>query len=378
MWHETAVTRRLGIRYPIIQGPFGGGLSSPRLAATVSNAGGLGSYGAQGMSSDAIASVIAEIRGLTRAPFGVNLWVSTEDEGTTHATAADLDAAVAPLLPFFDELGVPRPSWPPRPWPKFQDQIGAILDARPAVFSFVFGVPPADVLDACRTRGIVTVGAATTVQEAVALDAAGVDAIVATGFEAGGHRPAFLHAPEAMLMGTLSLVPQVVDAVKAPVIAAGGIADGRGLAAALALGAGAAQIGTAFLACEESNAPAPHRDALADAHDTRTVLTRAYSGRLARGMHNRLAEALAHSTALLPYPLQGQVISALRAAALQQGRIDLVTCWSGQSAPLIRHRRAAELFADLVRGAEQAFSARSSARPAPGDTPASASRLDRR
>lgn len=347
MWNDTAFTRQFGIQFPIVQGPFGGGLSSPRLTATVSNAGGLGSYGAQGMTAARIAGVAGEIRALTTAPFAINLWVSNDDPGAFDVSPEQFAAAAAPLAPIFAELGIQPPSRPAATWPSFDDQIDAIFDARPPVFSFIFGVPSAEILEKCRALGIRTVGTATTVDEAVALANAGVDAIAASGFEAGGHRASFLRAAEASLTGTMALVPQVVDAVRVPVIAAGGIADGRGIAAASALGAAAAQLGTVFLACDESNASAPHREALRSDRARHTFLTRSFSGRLGRGLPNRVSDAIAPGTHL-PYPVQGQLVSALREAALRQGRGDLVTFWSGQSAPLIRDRHADALFARLV------------------------------
>lgn len=354
MWNDTAITRRLGIQYPIVQGPFGGGLSSARLVAAVSNAGGLGSFGAQGMTPKRIGEVVAEIQALTASPFAVNLWVSTEDIGANGATRGAYDAALVPLAPFFDELGVQPPAFPLHDWARFDAQVSALLDARPPVFSFVFGVPPAHVIDECRRRSIITIGTATTVDEAVALEGAGVDVVVASGFEAGGHRPSFLRSPESSLTGLFSLLPQVCDAVDIPVIAAGGIADGRGVAAALALGADGVQIGTAFLACEESNAPPAHREALVGPRAAHTVLTRAFSGRLARGLRNTLADALEnHSVSLLPYPCQSQLVGALREKAIRTGRIDLIALWSGQSAPLLRHQQAKELFQDLVNVTER-------------------------
>jgi nitronate monooxygenase len=349
MWHDTAFTRLVGIRYPIVQGPFGGGYSSPRLTATVSNAGGLGSYGALGHRPEDIRALVSEIRGLTAAPFAVNLWVSTEDAGASRATRAEYEAALRPLLPFFEELGVEPPAFPFGPKPGFDEQAAALIDARPPVFSFIFGIPQASVLEACRARSIVTMSVATTVEEATALDAAGVDVVVASGFEAGGHRASFLRPAESSLTGLFSLVPQVVDAVRAPVVAAGGIADGRGVAAALTLGASGAQIGSAFLACEESNAPPDHKAALLHARSRPTFLTRVYTGRLARGFSNVLGETLhAAGGPWLPYPLQGDLLSALRVEAIRRGRPDLMALWAGQSAPLLKHRRAGELFAHLV------------------------------
>jgi nitronate monooxygenase len=350
MWNDTAFTRRFERRFPIVQGPFGGGLSSPRLAATVSEAGGLGSFGAQGMTPDRIRAVVAEIRALTSEPFAVNLWVSTADARAEDVTRADYDAAVAVLAPLYAELGVTPPPFPPHLDPSFDEQVEALIEARPPIFSFIFGVPSPAILDRCRSLGIRTIGTATTVDEARAIDAAGVDAIVATGAEAGGHRPSFLRSAEASLMGTVALVPQAADAVRTPIIAAGGIADGRGVAAALALGAAAVQIGTAFLACDESNAHPSHKAALrAAAQGPGTLLTRGFTGRLGRGLRNALADALeSPSLARLPYPFQGHLVAALKQAALTHGRPDLAPFWSGQSAPLIRHHRAAALFDALV------------------------------
>ena len=350
MWNDTAFTRRFDLRYPIVQGPFGGGLSSPRLAATVSNAGGLGSYGAQGMRPDRIAAVVGEIRALTDRPFAINLWVSTADARAEDIDRADYDAAVAVLAPWFAELGVAPPSFPPAADPVFEEQAAALIEARPPVFSVIFGVPPPSILDRCRSAGIRTIGTATTVEEVRALDAAGVDAIVATGSEAGGHRPSFLQSAEVSLMGGMALVPQAADAVGTSIVAAGGIVDGRGIEAALALGAQGVQIGTAFLACDESNAHPTHRAALRNArHGAETLLTRGFTGRLGRGLRNALAGVVeSPSVARLPYPFQGHLVSALKQAALAAGRLDLVPFWSGQSAPLVTQTSAATLFDALV------------------------------
>jgi nitronate monooxygenase len=217
------------------------------------------------------------------------------------------------------------------------------------VFSFVFGVPSAEVLERCRRAGIVTIGAATTSEEARLLADAGVDMIVATGMEAGGHRVSFLREPEVCLTGTLALVPQVVDTVRVPVVAAGGITDRRGVFAVLNLGASAAQIGTAFLACEESNASPLHRQMLFSEAARRTTLTRAFTGRLARSIHNEFIDRMRGREALLPpYPVQGWLTGRLREAALKAGRTDVISLWSGQGAPLLKHRRAVELLSSLA------------------------------
>ncbi|MCP3136235.1 NAD(P)H-dependent flavin oxidoreductase [Pyxidicoccus xibeiensis] len=347
---DTEAVRRLGIQYPIVQGPFGGGLSTARLAATVSNLGGLGSFGAHNLAPEDIGRVAKDVRALTSRPFALNLWVSDHDPGGLSLGAEEFERVWALFEPYFRELGVEKPERPQDFHHDFATQVEALLEARPPVFSFVFGVPPAAILAECRRRGIVTVGAATTIAEAQALDAAGVDLIVATGFEAGGHRPSFLARAEDSLMGTFALTQLVSRRVKAPVIAAGGIADARGIRAALTLGAQAAQLGTAFLACEESGTTPEHRAVLFSEEAQHTTLTRAFSGRLARGVRNRWSEAMAPRAAQLPpFPIQGWFLSKLRPAAVRAGRTDLVSLWSGQIAPNLRHRTAPELMESLVR-----------------------------
>jgi nitronate monooxygenase len=348
MWADTEITRRFGIRYPIIQGPFGGGLSSARLAAIVANSGGLGSYGANSLQPSQIKDIGAEIRVQTSNPFAINLWVNPPTEPTLSQEA--FERAFACLAPYYRELGLDVPTLPVRFGQEYDKQVEAVLAVKPRVFSFVFGIPSEDVLRECRARGILTVGTATTVDEARALDDADVDGIVATGFEAGGHRGAFLRSAEDSLNGTLALVPQVVDAVKAPVIAAGGIADARGIVAALALGAQAVQIGTAFVACEESGAPRVHRDRLLtdEAQDTR--LSAVFSGRLARSIRNRfMDEMTAHQATLPPYPILNWFTANMRKAAIAQGRDDLISLQAGLAAPLVRQRNAATLMEELVR-----------------------------
>lgn len=348
----TEATRRLGITHPVVQGPFGGGLSTTRLAALVSERGGLGSFGAHHLAPDAVGDVVAALKALTAKPFAVNLWVSDHDPGGLALDDAAFERASRLFEPYFRELGVDPPRPPARYGYRFADQVEALLAAAPPAFSFVFGVPPPAVLAECRRRDIVTLGAATTIAEARALDEAGVALIVATGFEAGGHRPSFLAPAEQSLTGTLALVPLVADRVRAPVIAAGGIADRRALRAALTLGAQAAQLGTAFLACDESGAPPAHRELLFSERAEHTALTRAFTGRLARGLANRWTREMADRLDQLPpFPAQGWFLSQLRSAALAAGATDLISLWSGQIAPNLRHRSAAALFDSLVEPA---------------------------
>jgi nitronate monooxygenase len=347
-WNRNRLTSKLGIDYPIIQGPLGG-LSSQRLTAAVSNFGGLGSLGAHGLSPAAIKDVIAEIRSLTSKPFAMNLWVSTEDEGAGTSDESAFDRSLASLENHLAALGAPRPKYKQHSLTRFEDQARVLLDAKVPVFSFVFGIPPKEVLDECRTNHIVTIGTATTPDEATALQEAGVDAIAASGFEAGGHRGSFLSAAGDSLMGTLSLVPQVVDFVDVPVIAAGGIGEARGVIAALALGADAVQMGTAFLACEESGASRLHREVLRGREAGHTALTKGFTGRLARGIHNRLMEELDRKeTEILPYPLQRSLVRNLSIAAEAAGRADLLPLWAGQSANLSACTDASAFLHSLV------------------------------
>lgn len=336
----------LGIRLPIVLGPFGG-LSSLDLTAAVSDAGGLGSYGLYGYSADRISDTIAALRAATQRPFAVNLWLPVGDEVVPGEV--DLGPATARLAPLFAELDVETPAPPIEFLPDPDAQLTAVLDAAPAVLSVVYGVPTPRLVAAAQSRGIRLLGTATTVAEAVALEAAGVDVVVASGAEAGGHRVSFLREPESSLVGTFALVPQVVDAVAVPVIAAGGIADRRGVAAAFALGAAGVQVGTAFLATRQSAATEGHRAAIGASADDTTVLTRAMSGRLARGIPNRAMEIL-EDAPVLPFPAQNWLTGLFRAAAAQRGAGDLVSQWAGQAAALAVHDDAAAVFAELRAG----------------------------
>jgi len=333
-WPRNRLTEMLAIDYPVVQGPLGG-LSSQRLTAAVSNFGGLGSFGALSLSPDAISGVINDIRALTSRPFAVNLWVSMEDEGARTSDEAALSRSLLPLRDHFAALGVPLPTYTPYVPARFDDQVRVVLDANVPVFSFIFGIPPAEVLHECRRRKIVTIGTATTADEAVALQEAGVDVIAASGFEAGGHRGSFLRAAEDSLTGTFSLVPRIVSRVDLPVIAAGGVGDARGVVAALALGAEGVQMGTVFLTCRESGAGHLHREALLGRNAGHTALTRGFTGRLARGIENRLLREFNElAREILPYPRQRELVRKLSLAAEAAGRSEWLPLWAGQSAGL--------------------------------------------
>jgi nitronate monooxygenase len=355
-WKNSRVATRLKIRYPIVQGAFGGFASEP-LTAEVSNFGGLGSFGAHSQTPSAMRESIAKIRSLTSQPFAVNLWVSMEDEGAFGSGEADFERARAHIAPYLQELSAPLPDYRPYEPVKFEDQAQALLEARIPVFSFIFGIPRREILDAFRQIGTVLIGGATTVAEARALEDAGVDLVVASGLEAGGHRGSFLRPAEESLTGTFALVPQVADAIRLPVIAAGGIADARGVVAALVLGADAVQMGTAFLACEGSGATEMHRSTILKGDAAQTGLTRGFTGRLARGVRNRMMEEWEKAPDdILPYPLQRQLMRSLSLPAQASGRADLVAVWVGQSASLCHHTNASEFLDSLVREVEEKLS----------------------
>lgn len=348
MWNQTRITELLGIKYPILLGPMGGGFSTPELVAAVSDARGLGSFGAYTLSPEEIFEADQAVKAKTDKPYNINLWVNDVDERLQDYPAEELEKVKSRFKPYFDELGIPLPDLDPNIPSKFEKQVETIFRIRPAVFSFIFGIPAKEVLDESRRLGIRTVGAATTLDEALALEEAKVDAIVAAGFEAGGHRPSFLRPAQDSLTGTFALVQQLKSKIKTPVIAAGGIADGRGIAAALTLGADAVQLGTAFLATDESNATALHKAKLFSDEAKYTVLSKSLTGRLGRLIRNRISEEISYETKVLPFPLQTRLMGPLRAAAIEQGKTDMINFWSGQNAVSLKYTKADELMAALI------------------------------
>ncbi|MHA4843626.1 NAD(P)H-dependent flavin oxidoreductase [Flavitalea antarctica] len=349
MWNKTKVTEMLGIEYPIMQGPFGGNFSTVELVAIVSNAGGIGGYGAYTLSPHEIIEVNDKIRAATDKPYNINLWVSDHDLPNGTVSDEEYEAVKKVFQPYFDDAGIPLPEKPGPFQSRFENQVQVILDIRPKLFSFVFGIPSPDILEQCRKSGIKTGGAATTLKEAIALEEAGVDLIIASGFEAGGHRPSFLEPAEQSLTSGFVLLQLIREKVKIPVVAAGGIADGRGVAAALILGAQAAQVGTAFLATDESGALPVHRNMLLSGSSKSSTLSRAFTGRLGRGITTTLAQDLTGKEKFfLPFPLQATFMSSLRQAAVDKQKWDLLLFWGGQIAPVVRHTKAATLMQSLI------------------------------
>jgi nitronate monooxygenase len=343
---------RLGIEHPIIQGPMGGGPSTPELVAAVSNAGGLGSLGAAYLTPDQIGDAIRRIRALTDRPFNVNLFAGAWQT----ANAVDPAPMLAVLAEVHAALGLPAPAVPVVPPDPFDAQLDAVLAARPPIFSFTFGIPGRDAMARIKASGAAILGTATTVQEGRMLAEAGVDAVVAQGAEAGAHRGTFAGPFEAAMIPILELVAEIAAAVPVPVIATGGIMDGRGIAAALAGGATAAQLGTAFLTCPESGAAAAHKQAVLAVREDRTVITRAFSGRPARGIPNAfMAKLVGCEDAILPYPLQNMLTRVMRMAAAKGGDAGFLSLWAGTGAPQARALAAGALVAHLVEEMREAW-----------------------
>lgn len=347
---RTPLMERLKLAHPIIQAPMAGGNDTPELAAAVCNAGGIGVLGAAYLTPQQIRDAALIVRARTNRPFGINLF-----SPLPTPAAVDTAPAMAAVAPYYAKLGLAPPDPPGLSGHSFADQLAAVLDSGATVFSFAFAIPAAQDLAAARSRGLFVMGTATTVEEARLLERAGVDAIVAQGAEAGGHRGTFAGSFEAAMIGTMALVPQMVDAVSVPVVAAGGIMDGRGIAAALALGAQAAQMGTAFLTCTESGVIEAYRQAILKAAPHETAITRAFSGRQARGIVNRFMTEVEAGGAILPFPQQNALTRPLRTAASKQGRAEFLSLWAGQGLGLARRQGADELVARLVRETEAAI-----------------------
>ena len=349
---KTRVTQTLKIEHPVVQAPMAGGPTTPELIAAVSNAGGLGSLGAAYLSPETLREQVREIRRQTEAPFNVNLFAPSPYE----ANPERIERSGELLGPYREELGIQAPEMPSLFEESFDDQLEIVLEESVPVFSFTFGVPSEEQLRRLRDAGVITVGTATTVREGLRLEEEGVDVVVAQGSEAGGHRGTFLGDFRDALIGTVALVPQMIDALSVPVVAAGGIMDGRGLAAALVLGAEAAQMGTAFLICEESGAHPEFKRAVLGAAEDQTAVTRAFSGRAARGIKNRfLVEVGEHEEELPPFPVQNALTRDVRAAAQRQGRPEFMSLWAGQAVRLARLATAAQIVEGVVEGAERAL-----------------------
>jgi nitronate monooxygenase len=345
---------RLRFDHPIIQAPMAGGGDTPDLVAAVCSAGALGFIGGAYLTPQQIVEASRAVRAKTSRPFGINLFAPQ----LPAEPGISAEAAIERLGGYYAELGLEAPAQSETSSYTLREQLIAALESGASAFSFTFGIFPADAIAAIREHGMLSMGTATTVDEAIALEKAGVDAVIAQGSEAGGHRGTFSGDFSAAMIGTISLVPQMVDAVRLPVVASGGIMDGRGIAAALALGASAVQLGTAFLTCDEAGIPDAYKKAIHLAHEDQTRVTRCFSGRPARGIVNRFMsemESAGSAETILPFPLQNSLTRPLRSAAAQQGRAEFLSLWAGQGVRMARQEPAAKLVARLVRETETAI-----------------------
>jgi len=339
-----ALLQRLGIGHPILLAPMAGAGGTPELAAAVSNAGGLGAWGGAYAKPDEIAATIRRMRQLTPRPFNINLFA-----GGYETRKIDPQPMLEIVSEVHARLGLPPPVLPPVPADPFDAQLEAVLEERPPVFSFTFGMPSPAQIAVLKKRGSAVIGTATTAHEARQLEQAGVDAIAAQGAEAGAHRGSFAAPFEDSMVPLAALVREICASVAVPVIASGGIMDGRDAATAMALGAAAVQLGTAFLPCPESGAAPAYKRALLEAKTDTTVITRAFSGRPARGLTNAfIAKVAGKEDSILPFRQQNDLTRPMRNAAGQQGIADFISLWAGQGVARSRALPAADLVKTLV------------------------------
>lgn len=342
---KTKTTELLKITLPIIQAPMAGGATTPELVAAVSNAGGLGSLGAGYMTANEIKTAIKQIKSLTNKPFAVNLFIPEHHQ----ATDEQIEQARKIVQASCSELNFKIDFIQPPYAPPFEEQMNVLVEEKIPIFSFTFGIPSTEWIEVFKKNNIILIGTATTLAEAKLLEENNIDAVVAQGSEAGGHRGTFLGNAEDALNGVSSLVPLIVEHTKIPVIAAGGIMNGKGIAAALASGASAVQMGTAFLCCTESGIHPLYKKILLSSKQDNTTLTRAFSGKLARGIINQfIIRMQSHENEILDYPIQNKLTSAMRKEANKQNNIDFMSMWAGQAAHLCKVLSAAELIESLL------------------------------
>lgn len=355
MWNENDVTKMLGITYPIIQAGMAGGTTTPELIAAVSNAGGLGTLGAGYMNAEDMREAIKKIKELTDRPFGVNLFIPEASEISKDKVKKTNEL----LRPYREELRVAEPEIKEVSTANFDKQVDVIIQEHIAVCSFTFGVPSKETIQQLQGVNIIVMGTATTVKEAAINEEYGVDMVVMQGSEAGGHRGTFSGSFTDSMIGTMSLVPQAADHVKIPVIAAGGIMDGRGVLAALTLGAQAVQMGTAFVTAIESGAKTQHIEAILKSTEDQTVITSVFSGKPARGIQNDFIRELKPYEEHLPdYPIMNTLTTAIRSEAAKQNRPEWIHLWSGQSPRLSTRQHVADLLTDIVFQVENIISTR--------------------
>lgn len=344
------VTELLQIEYPIIQAPMAGGITTSKLVAEVSNSGGLGMIGAGYMTPIQMREQIREIKQLTSNYFGINLFVPNE----FNVTVNEVKSANQILQPIREQLNLHEKDSLEIPKSNhvletFNEQIKIVIEEKVPVCSFTFGIPCKKVIAELKQHNIILMGTATTVREAVEIEKNGMDIVVVQGSEAGGHRGNFINGFQESLVGLMSLIPQVVDHLSIPVIATGGIMDGRGLMASICLGAKGVQMGTAFLTCIESGAHKVHKEAILHANEDQTVLTRAFSGKWARGIKNKfILEMQKHEMSLPDFPVQNTLTQAIRKASTSENNQDFMSLWSGQSSRLAKNQTVETLIKNII------------------------------
>lgn len=342
---DTPLAKFIKTKLPIIQAPMAGGATTPELVAAVSNAGGLGSFAAGYLQPQDIRVAIKKIRNLTDKPFSVNLFVS-EEHYATQSQIENMQNVIKNICPELNLQSLQNN--PVLQLPSFDEQIKVILDEKVPVFSFTFGIPSQEYIAQLKNNHTILVGTATNIEEAQLLEKAGIDIIVAQGSEAGGHRGTFIVCDENSLIGLMALIPQIVDHVNIPVIAAGGIMNIRGILAALALGASGVQMGTAFLTCHESGVHLKYKDTLLNTKADNTVLTKVFSGKLARGIKNAFIERMqTHNNEVLDYPIQNSLTVEMRKIAALNNNTEFMALWAGQAAYLCESLSASELIKKL-------------------------------
>ena len=347
------MTKRLKIRHPIIQAPMAGGVATTELVAAVSSAGGLGMIGAGYMNAEQTRNQIGEVKQLTSKPFGINLFVPA----VFNVSPETIKASNQLLNPVRKELGLPPKEYMGTTSYQelievFHEQIQVVIEENIPVCSFTFGIPSHEVMEKLKRENVILIGTATTVEEAIENEMRGMDIIVVQGSEAGGHRGCFLQEVDEPI-GLMSLIPQTADQVSIPIIAAGGIMDGRGLMAAICLGAKGVQMGTAFLTCTESGALKVHKEAVLQAIESEVVLTRSFSGKQARGITNKFIQEMQGYEEVWPdFPIQNRLTQDIRKTSGEKGKADYLSLWCGQSPRLAKSITAADLVNKTISEAE--------------------------